>query len=710
MHFRSRFAAVLFIIFNCGFLFAQNDSTSIEIEILSLEELMKMAVTGVSRYSQNINDAPATVVLITDVMIKNRGYEDLADLLKDMPGTDLTDNAGRYGQFPTIRGIDGNDRFLVLIDGHKLNPAGGMFLSIGHSISLNMAKRVEIIYGPASAVYGADAFAGIINIITKESGDNTDITLRGSLGKFKNGIASLDFASPIKGIDEASVSAYFQLYRSEGADFSELSSDYSIIDSYKDPVKPEFRQMFKDHTLFVNGTYKQLRLSFYQQRFDEGNARGMNPNNYYYNEQNHWALTSSILWGTYKQPVGNTGELNVDISYTIHTQDNTTRFDKLVKPGIPDGVYYQYLTGDDRTIKGSITYNDGFYENLKFISGIEAERTSSIPPYANDEIIGSSVKYEGAAADKIDALKIVENRVGVFGQLTYNPWNPLSLFLGARYDYSEQYDNSLNPRMGAVYKITESTTIKALYGTAFQAPSLFYRYEQFGTPSLAMLSGSEANHTLKNQKLQSYEFSVAQRLSQKMNLSVSYYYNDLTDLINRAPYPADSVFNKYFNKYTKAIYNKNVGSQQVQGIDVHFLTSLSEDLEGYIYYSYADAKYGTTDKKDLPRVSDHKVWTGVTYKGIEHLVASVNLKWVSDINVSQTNSVYKNGAKQPGYLVMNLSASLIDLFPGARIFTRVENVLNSSINHAGLLDQSGLYTAVIPQPKLSGRLGFEVSF
>jgi len=701
----------LFFVCFCNKSFTQTENEgSIEIEILSLEELMRMAVTGVSRYSQNINDAPATVVLITEEMIKNRGYDDLSDLLRDMPGTDISDNAGRYGQFSTIRGIDGNDRFLVMVDGHKLNPASGIFLSIGHSISLNMAKQVEIIYGPASAVYGADAFAGIINIITKDAGDKTKMSLRGSYGKFRNGVGSVQVSSPVKGLSDASISAYFQIYRSEGADFSELSPEYSIINEYKDPIKPEFRQLFKDHSLFVNGTYKNLELSFYQQRFNEGNARGMSPNIYYYNEDNHWALTSNIFWAGYKHPVGETGEINFDLSYTLHNQDNTTRFDKLVKPGDATGVYYQYLTGSDKTAKTSVTYTDGFSDKLKFITGLEAENTNSIPPYANDEVLGSSVKYEGEAASEIDELKIVENRIGAFGQITYTPFNPLNFFIGARYDYSELYDNSVNPRLGVVYKLSNATTIKAMYGTAFQAPSLFYRYEQFGTPALVMLSSTEANHRLKNQRLESYELSIAQRLSSRMNLTVSYYYNNLTNLISRTPYTADSAYNKYFKKYTKAIYNSNIGSQIAEGIDVHFLTSISEDLEGYIYYSFTDAKYGSTNQKALPRVSDHKVWIGATYKGIEYLVASVGFKWVSDINVAALNPVYKNGDKQPGYSMLNLNASLVNLIPRTRIYTRIDNLLSSSIYHAGLFDQSGLYTATIPQPKLAARLGFEFEF
>jgi hypothetical protein len=101
---------------------------------LSLEELLNIKVTGVSRFIQSADKAPNNVIVITEQQIESRGYQDLSDVLKDIPGFDISDNASRDGEYYTLRVIQGNERILVLIDGHKLNSPSGTLLSIGNSI------------------------------------------------------------------------------------------------------------------------------------------------------------------------------------------------------------------------------------------------------------------------------------------------------------------------------------------------------------------------------------------------------------------------------------------------------------------------------------------------------------------------------------------------------------------------------------------------
>lgn len=156
----------LIIVLIGKFSFCQNDTANVQqLWDMSLEELMNIKVSGVSRYFQNISDVPNSVIVVDKNMIERRGYTDISDVLKDIIGFDVIDNAGQFGEFISLRGVQGNDRFLVLINGHKINPPSGTHISLGNSLSIKYAERIEIIYGPASAVYGADAFSGIINII-----------------------------------------------------------------------------------------------------------------------------------------------------------------------------------------------------------------------------------------------------------------------------------------------------------------------------------------------------------------------------------------------------------------------------------------------------------------------------------------------------------------------------------------------------------------
>ena len=127
-------------------------------------------VTVASRQEESIRDAPGSVVVITKRMILERGYRDLVDLLSDFPGFDIQERIGGQdgGTYVISRGIWGNNKIQVLLNGIPLNPMNSTHIVFGHHLSLWHLKQVEILYGPASAIYGPDAFSGVINLVTEE--------------------------------------------------------------------------------------------------------------------------------------------------------------------------------------------------------------------------------------------------------------------------------------------------------------------------------------------------------------------------------------------------------------------------------------------------------------------------------------------------------------------------------------------------------------
>ncbi len=135
---------------------------------LSLEDLLQVRISSVSRIEEAVIDAPAKVKIITKKQIHERGYINLYDILRDLPGVDTQS----YSQVTTynhvaIRGIVGNNRFLIQKDGVRIGSLAGDPIAISDNFPLFSAERVEIIYGPGSALYGADAFTGVINIISE---------------------------------------------------------------------------------------------------------------------------------------------------------------------------------------------------------------------------------------------------------------------------------------------------------------------------------------------------------------------------------------------------------------------------------------------------------------------------------------------------------------------------------------------------------------
>ncbi len=130
-------------------------------------------VTSVSKKAENIDEVPATIAVITRRQIRERGYQDLVELLKDLPGFDLSMfYASQYANVYQRGFRQGNtEKTLLLIDGIEENDLWTNWAYIDRQYPLSNIEQVEIIYGPASTMYGPNAFAGVINVITRDATD-----------------------------------------------------------------------------------------------------------------------------------------------------------------------------------------------------------------------------------------------------------------------------------------------------------------------------------------------------------------------------------------------------------------------------------------------------------------------------------------------------------------------------------------------------------
>lgn len=137
-------------------------------------QLASNTITSVSKKAEKLELAPATIHVITAEEILNRGYQSLENLLNDIPGFDVSRTNGLIGTTFYQRGYrsaNNTDKTMILVDGVEDNEMYTQFAFMGKQLPIQSVKRVEIIYGPASSLYGANAFCGVINIITKDPTD-----------------------------------------------------------------------------------------------------------------------------------------------------------------------------------------------------------------------------------------------------------------------------------------------------------------------------------------------------------------------------------------------------------------------------------------------------------------------------------------------------------------------------------------------------------
>ena len=122
-----------------------------------------------SKKAENVLKAPATVIIITEEEIINRGYIDVEQVFHDLPGFDISKGQGANYSNLYQRGYRSimTDRTLLLVDGVEQNDLVSDNAQISRQYPLSNIKRIEVIYGPASTMYGANAFVGVVNIVTK---------------------------------------------------------------------------------------------------------------------------------------------------------------------------------------------------------------------------------------------------------------------------------------------------------------------------------------------------------------------------------------------------------------------------------------------------------------------------------------------------------------------------------------------------------------
>jgi outer membrane receptor protein involved in Fe transport len=180
----------------------------------SLEDLMNLPICAASRYEQRIADAPADVTLVTRDEIIRYGYRTLADLLRSVRGFYITYD--RNYSYVGVRGFnrpgDYNTRFLVMVDGHRLNDNIYDSVLIGRDfpVDLDLVDRVEIVRGPGSSLYGTNAFLAVINVITRRGQDLKGFEVAGDAGSFNSYSGRLSYGQNFpRGLEVLASGTYY---------------------------------------------------------------------------------------------------------------------------------------------------------------------------------------------------------------------------------------------------------------------------------------------------------------------------------------------------------------------------------------------------------------------------------------------------------------------------------------------------------------------
>ncbi|MBE9461783.1 TonB-dependent receptor plug domain-containing protein [Dyadobacter subterraneus] len=223
---------------------------SVSVRFIAIVNQLKNAqervvrVSSVSKKLEDINKAPATVMVLTGEEIRQRGYIDLEALFSDLPGFDVSRTYGSTYSNIYQRGYrsSNTERTLFMINGIEENDFWGNFVYWNRQFPISNVSRIEIVYGPASTMYGANAFLGVVNVITKQPGDfikkdkKVGVSADMGYGAYKTKFADVTAAAKFKNVVFSLTSRGYYSNEQNLSKYNEYNfnpADYDKIDYKK---------------------------------------------------------------------------------------------------------------------------------------------------------------------------------------------------------------------------------------------------------------------------------------------------------------------------------------------------------------------------------------------------------------------------------------------------------------------------------------------
>jgi outer membrane receptor for ferrienterochelin and colicins len=583
-------------------------------EVIPSDEMAAAAeiptVFGASKLEEKVSEAPSYVTIVSRQELKKLGYKTLADVLAGVTSFHVVYD--RNYHYVGVRGFgppgDLNTRTLVLVNGHRVNDNIFETGAIGTDafLDVNAIERVEIIRGPSSSLYGTNAFFGIINIVTRAGRDMRGVEVSAAVSQNSTYKAQAAYGKRFNNGFELFAAA--SVLSSQGADL----------------YFPEFNRPAWNKGITVGTDYDQFYKVFAQASFKGFVLQGG------YNWRKKGIPTAS-----YAANYGDTRNHTVDARGFVELKYER----QLAKwVGIFARAYYDQYDYEDMFVYTPLPSNDQAWGKYY---GAEVRSTAQFGKWGM-LIAGGEfqhhVQQDQRTWDDSPAVALDSQRrllqFGVFLQATATPVKPLRITAGVRYDYYNQSSigGTVNPRAAIVYTPWRLTTLKAMYGTAFRAPTVYEGFYNDGGLT------SKSNPNLSPEKIQSGELVVEQRLFGNVSLIVSGFWNQISNLIEQVTDPADQLL-WYVNKKTDV---------RALGVEATAEGKWTNGLEARVGYAFQRATDTETDQP-LLNSPQHLVKARLMFPLFRYnLFGSLEGYYVSSVKTTRGNDT-------DPYILVNLA-------------------------------------------------------
>lgn len=508
-----------------------------DLTALPFEDLLDLEVYSASRFTQKASEAPSTVTVISAADIRAYGWRTLADALRSVRG--LYVSYDRTYSFLGARGFlrpgDYNTRFLLQIDGNRINdpvfdqaPMGGEF-----PLDLELVERIEYVPGPGSSIYGANAFFGVINVITKRAADieGSRASIEGGTGDVRRGALSHgwrdgrgnELVLSASGYDNRGRDLYF-------SEFDTPAQNHGIVQGL---------DYERGQRLFAKAQSGPFHLALLHAQRNKGtptasfdqvfNAPGSRTKDEQTTADLYWQhalpnqgeLSSRLFWGSYRY----SGD------YIYQRPALTINRDQ------SEGRWW------GAELRSFFVPRHGH----KVLAGAEFEMDYRIEQL-NYDLLPRTDYLNATHADRRYAFYL-QDEIALSARMLLNA--------GLRYDHHSDTGGVFNPRLALISKLDEATTLKAVYGSAYRSPNSYEMY--YAIPGAG---GQHANPALGRERIRSLELALVRQLKGNARFTLSLFHNDVSALITEQRHEIDQlpVFrnaNAAFAKGVEAEYERS---------------------------------------------------------------------------------------------------------------------------------------------------------
>ena len=496
----------------------------------SVNNKLSEVVVTATKTQRVLSSLPMNVTIVKKEDIQKINANRLSDVINEEFGLITVSDFGG-GEGIQMQGLD-SQYTLILIDNQPIigRLAGTLDLD---RIAVENIKQIEIVRGASSSLYGNEALAGVVNIITNEPNEGLSAMLSSSIetNNTKDNNISLTFKE-----GSFSSSLFFNSYSSDGYDLNNNDELKTVNE-------------FENKTL-------QLKL-------------GYKINNNFDIKLNSRYFTQSVENIAPNNQAGKTDTREDNINLSIHHKSNKINSD--LDLYFTSYYGFEYLNDESENL-----VSESYYDQILF----KPEIKSIYSVNDNDKIIlGAGLKHESLKRTYFD-INPEQNSPFLYFQYDYNPNEKINLIFGGRYDRFKDYKSQFSPKFSGIYKLDENKSLKISVGYGFKSPDFRQLYFNFSNSVIGYsVIGYNVYENVLNQLIEQGEISSViipveefnESLKPESSFSVNIGYDlKLNDNINFKT--------NLFNNITKDLIDTRVVAGKTNGQNVFSYYNINEVL------------------------------------------------------------------------------------------------------------------------------------